>query len=426
MKKYILSIVLVAMFSSLLLPSVSFAALNSLNGNSTGAQFLATSTATTTSMHMKIVPSGSDTHEFRWDSTPWRIDQGGTGVTSSFISGALFFFSNNVFSQNANLFWDTVTSSLGIGNSSPQHKLDVTGAIYSRLVTLTDSPQLTVNWNSGNVQKVTLNANTEFFLSNGQAGGDYKLILKQDATGGRTVTWPASIKWPGGTTPTLSTASNGTAMVSFVYDGTNYLGSYSEYSTASTLTDNIVRYWKLDEPNGNASDSVGSLTLTNNNSTAYASARINNGADIERGSNNFLDTQTDIQGSTLTAYSISLWFKPESTPASGETYILASNADTPGFFRVRYQNDSGTVRLRYQQMDESDTLVNLDYTVTLATTTFSHIVATWNGSTLTLYHNGSSVGTPQSLSTISSAGNTYGFALGSDPGAAGPSNVVDG
>lgn len=30
----------------------------------------------------------------------------------------------------------------------------------------------------------------------------------QDATGGRTITWPEEVKWPGGTEPTLSTAPN--------------------------------------------------------------------------------------------------------------------------------------------------------------------------------------------------------------------------
>jgi hypothetical protein len=47
------------------------------------------------------------------------------------------------------------------------------------------------------------------------------LKLIQDVTGDRTVVWPASVLWPGGTGPTLSGAS-ATDLISFYFDGTNY------------------------------------------------------------------------------------------------------------------------------------------------------------------------------------------------------------
>jgi len=50
----------------------------------------------------------------------------------------------------------------------------------------------------------------------------FKLI--QDATGSRTVTWPAAVLWPGGTAPTLSTGANAVDLVALYYDGTNYYG----------------------------------------------------------------------------------------------------------------------------------------------------------------------------------------------------------
>ena len=40
------------------------------------------------------------------------------------------------------------------------------------------------------------------------------LILKQDATGSRTVSWPAALKWVGGVEPTLSTAANAIDIIS--------------------------------------------------------------------------------------------------------------------------------------------------------------------------------------------------------------------
>ncbi|NTW32791.1 MAG: hypothetical protein HGB12_09225, partial [Bacteroidetes bacterium] len=58
----------------------------------------------------------------------------------------------------------------------------------------------------------------------GKSGGVYTLIIKQDETGGRTFTWPASVLWSGGIIPAFSTSANAIDMVKFVFDGTNYLG----------------------------------------------------------------------------------------------------------------------------------------------------------------------------------------------------------
>jgi len=61
-------------------------------------------------------------------------------------------------------------------------------------------------------------------ISGLSAGGTYNLIVKQDATGSRIVTWP-TIKWSAGAAPTLSTAANATDIVSFIYDGTTLFGT---------------------------------------------------------------------------------------------------------------------------------------------------------------------------------------------------------
>lgn len=52
------------------------------------------------------------------------------------------------------------------------------------------------------------------------------LVLRQDATGGRTVTWPASVKWPAATAPVLSAGANKVDRVSLlsVDGGTTWLG----------------------------------------------------------------------------------------------------------------------------------------------------------------------------------------------------------
>lgn len=58
------------------------------------------------------------------------------------------------------------------------------------------------------VLDVTLTANTTIGFSGIPPGAwTATLILKQDATGSRLVTWPASTKWASGPAPTLSTAA---------------------------------------------------------------------------------------------------------------------------------------------------------------------------------------------------------------------------
>lgn len=56
-------------------------------------------------------------------------------------------------------------------------------------------------------------------------GKSFLLALVQDATGSRTVTWPANIKWPSATPPVLTTvAAKMDIFEFFVLDGTNWVG----------------------------------------------------------------------------------------------------------------------------------------------------------------------------------------------------------
>lgn len=77
---------------------------------------------------------------------------------------------------------------------------------------------------------VTLTGNCTFTVTGGAAGQlqTITLILRQDATAGRTVTLPATIKWPGGVAPTLNTAAGriDVLYISTPDAGTTLLGSY--------------------------------------------------------------------------------------------------------------------------------------------------------------------------------------------------------
>ena len=68
---------------------------------------------------------------------------------------------------------------------------------------------------------VTLNANVALTVSNATEGARYDLIVVQDGTGGRTITWNATkFKWAGGVAPVLSTVGGSIDRFHFVcYDG---------------------------------------------------------------------------------------------------------------------------------------------------------------------------------------------------------------
>lgn len=89
------------------------------------------------------------------------------------------------------------------------------------------STAITLNWNNGNTQLVTLTGNATFTLDNPKDGYRYLVALEQDGTGSRTVTWPSSVKWPAGTAPTLSTAAGKVDVVSLVwFAGLGASGNY--------------------------------------------------------------------------------------------------------------------------------------------------------------------------------------------------------
>jgi hypothetical protein len=89
---------------------------------------------------------------------------------------------------------------------------------------------LTLNLDTGSVFDVVLSANlTSLILANPPAtgrAGSATLILRQDATGGRTVAWPSSVLWSGGTAPVVTPAANAIDVYAFVTrnGGATWLG----------------------------------------------------------------------------------------------------------------------------------------------------------------------------------------------------------
>jgi hypothetical protein len=92
--------------------------------------------------------------------------------------------------------------------------------------TSTPTSTITLDLANGSVQIITLGGNITYTFPTPVAGKSFILVHKQDGTGSRTVTWPASVKWPAGTAPTLtSTASRADKFVFTAIDGSSWLGS---------------------------------------------------------------------------------------------------------------------------------------------------------------------------------------------------------
>jgi hypothetical protein len=90
----------------------------------------------------------------------------------------------------------------------------------SELISVAAASSLTLDLSKTNCYKVTLGASiTTLTLSNAVAGFPYTIIIAQG--GSFTIAWPASVKWSGGSAPTLS-ASGKVDIVSLRYDGTNF------------------------------------------------------------------------------------------------------------------------------------------------------------------------------------------------------------
>ena len=119
-----------------------------------------------------------------------------------------------------------VTTSTGTGNAVLSNAPTFTSATFTGGAQTTPSAvtfsatAMTVDCSLSNVFTTTFTANvtTAPTISNPRDGQTINWFITQDATGGRTMTWPTSFKWPGGgTAGVLSTAANDVDLVVATY-----------------------------------------------------------------------------------------------------------------------------------------------------------------------------------------------------------------
>lgn len=164
-----------------------------------------------------------------------------TGSTLSATSGTERVVLTNLTSgtmtassTDADLTFNASTNTLNVVNVNATGI--TTAAIFSEELNNVGntSTAATIDLSNGTFVTATLTGNCTFTFSNpsGSNATSFTLVLSNDGTAGRTITWPASVKWPNATVPTRTTTANKTDVYTFfTYDGgTTWWGTLSLYN----------------------------------------------------------------------------------------------------------------------------------------------------------------------------------------------------
>ena len=143
-------------------------------------------------------------------------------------------------------------SSLKDSNSTIRVQANTSGAVVTGILTATQlsntelvnysekvntlgntGSSINIDVASGNFVVATLNDNCVFTFSSVASGKFYSFGLQLTNSGGPySITWPGTVKWPGGSIPTRTTTSGRSDLYGFYTTdgGTNWYGSISQYN----------------------------------------------------------------------------------------------------------------------------------------------------------------------------------------------------
>ena len=156
-----------------------------------------------------------------WNGSEVTVPYGGTGVAT--LTGIVKGNGQSAFSAaTAGTDYVTPTGTETLTNKTLTNPT-VTNYVETPF-TANSSTAITLALTNGTVQIITLTGNATITMPTAVSGKSFLLMLKQDGTGSRTVTW-STVKWPGGTAPTITATASKQDIYSFFSDGTNWYGA---------------------------------------------------------------------------------------------------------------------------------------------------------------------------------------------------------
>jgi hypothetical protein len=120
---------------------------------------------------------------------------------------------------------ETAETNAETAETAAEAALTTIQQLFLTVQTLTDGANIAWNLNSGRLAKVTLAGNRTLDTPTNISDGPCTLHVIQDGTGSRTLTWPATFKWPLGIAPTLSTAAGARDVFSFTVENSVFYGA---------------------------------------------------------------------------------------------------------------------------------------------------------------------------------------------------------
>jgi hypothetical protein len=94
--------------------------------------------------------------------------------------------------------------------------------------TLGTSGAVIIDWSQGFGFNTYLTGNITFDFSNAKAGQSIRVRVKQAAAGAKTLSWTPTIKWRGGSAPTLTVTADKTDIIDLWFIDGVYYGMFSQ------------------------------------------------------------------------------------------------------------------------------------------------------------------------------------------------------
>jgi hypothetical protein len=194
----------------------------------------------------------------------------------------------------------------------------------------------------------------------------------------------------------------------------------AELYTTSLFSDaNLKAYYRL-ESGALTTDSKNGFTLTNNNSVGEDMGKYGGAADFgTANTNKSLSIANDL-GITGGAITITGWYRPNTDIGNGGVWIFTAQEDsgTSVQYAIEYRRSGATRTLVFRRYRQGIAANEITYNVDLGTTSYRHIVLTYDGTNLRGYLDGSLVAGPTAFSGNGTGVTADSFSIGNQRGLA--------